>query len=232
MSLINEALKQARPQSPQNPNPHLGPPIVPVYPSSTPPPPPPARGGKALPLLVVLLVVAAAAGGGVFFWMSQEKASMPAKETPNVAALPPASPAPAATAPGVRPAPVTEYGKDMQKAREAAGKLSAAAGETDRTLEAAAPAPAPVPPTVPTPAVTIKPAVPVPTPPAGPAVQEANGYKLTAVVGSGNTHMALVNDQIVRVGDKVGAATVLSVETAAVVLRLGDKVFELRLPPK
>ncbi len=236
MSLINEALKQARSQEPQQNQPHrLGTPMVPVYPQAAPPPPAaPGGAGKLRGFLVVLLVVVAAATGGIIFWTSQSTAPAPAAGNRKVAATAPATPEPAAQPAAAKPAPtpaahpVTGYGKAMQTARETAAKASAAAKEAEQvTAVPTTPAPEPVKPAAPAPVVSVPP-MPPPVPAA--AGPEANGYKLTGVIGSGTNHMALINDQIVRAGDKVGSATVLSVEATAVVLRLEDKVFELRLP--
>jgi len=87
MSLINDALKQAK-QS-QQPNPPSGqPPLRPVESA------PRGTADWLLPLAVIALVVAAA----FFIWLALAGHKTPAAKAPDVAALQPPAPAPSAPA--------------------------------------------------------------------------------------------------------------------------------------
>ncbi len=120
---------------------------------------------------------------------------------------------------------VSEYGKDVQKARTAAAAAATRTRDTgaDMAVDAIPPRSPPAHTSATTPAAL--PATTVGIAPPAPAA----GYKLTGILGSGSSRMALVNGQIVRVNDKICGATVLSITDGGVRLSEGGATFEVKL---
>lgn len=257
MSLINDALKQAREQADGERPPGLPPPApAPVQAE-------PRHGGSRTELVVIATVflgavlLVAVAGLIVFVAMGRPRtggveqalndATVPPRPIPTAPAVP--EPVPAKTAAPATstaaPAPTTSYGKARRTAQEVIEKVAAA--NADGQAEAAtiggrAPLPAtasvtpsPPPPPVPaSPPVKPKPAAPPPAAKtsavaAVPGATPKGKFVLSGIMGVPPDYIALVNSRLVKPGDKLDGATVRRIESDHVVLSVGEgQEIELR----
>ncbi len=135
MSLINDALKQARQAQPANPAPAHGPPLTPVEPVHRP-------GGStlALPMLIAVVLAMAVALLWIYFRASSPpqpstEVARPQPPAPSLAAVPATTPA--ATPPGV--APVNTIAANTNS-------IALAASEPATNIPAVAEPPKPLPP--------------------------------------------------------------------------------------
>ena len=129
---------------------------------------------------------------------------------------------------------VTHYGKLVEQAKNVTAKVRDNVNDRDgemRDLNTIyAPAMEATPAAASTPAAgatdpvgTVAPAT---AKPASPAPQ----YKLTGIIGGKGNYMALVNNQILRAGDKLGDGKILAIEATQVTVKSGDgTITELRL---
>jgi len=231
MSLINDALKRTQDDQTAGPGAMAG---VPVYQKA------PERGLRREVLLISLLVILVVLlfGGlvGTLVYLRTRPAG-PATASPPVTA--PAAPKPSL-------APQSRYGKSMAKAKAVAGSVAALdqeGREAAAAIGGGQPVPAttvPVPPpAAPVPPVAVTPPVPAPAaapqatpapaprpPPPAPAVRTA--YKLSGIIGRPPVFTALVNGRMLKAGDRLDGAVVVSVEVRRVVIQEADgKTVEL-----
>ncbi len=258
MSLINEALKQARAEDPKSAVP---PPLgQPVYARPAPPVRREVRKEIVVMAIFFALLLAALAGGVVLLGLKVRQAraadaapavvSVPATDAvPAPAAAAVAATTAAATATAATPAagtPQSGLGKAWRTAQDTLHKKAEFDRQTgDNPVTAPLPTaagPTPVPP----PAVPTPPALAVPTPvtasfvsPAPPAPPAAGTpapaapteIKLTAILGSTKTRIAIINSRALRVGDKLaGVGEVIAIEESRVVLKTPKGSQELHLP--
>ena len=144
-------------------------------------------------------------------------------EAPVAAAVTAPPPAAAAATGGSSRVAASHYGKLVQQARGVAAKVKDNVVEREGEMRDTngTPAPAgtgnPVPPAATT-TETAKPPVAAPQ------------YKLTGVIGGKGNYMALVNNQILRVGDKLGDGRIFTIEATQITIKANDgTVTELRL---
>jgi len=212
---------------------------VPVYQKA------PERGLRREVLLISLLVILVVLlfGGlvGTLVYLRTRPAG------PATASLPVTAPA----APKPSLAPQSRYGKSMAKAKAVAGSVAAldqegreaaaAMGGGQPVPATAVPVPPPAAPPAPVPPVAVVPPAPAPAaapqtvpatapaprpPPPAPAVRTA--YKLSGIIGRPPVFTALVNGRMLKAGDRLDGAVVVSVEVRRVVIQEADgKTVEL-----
>lgn len=248
MSLINDALKQARQDASAGDGRNT---TVPTGLSSMPGRLDDARAtpvikpttGTGVMVAAVLFLVAmllAVGAGLVYFVILKRPLNGGAAPTAAASALPPtpaaapgpsgatgagSGPAIAGLAPATStqaPAPTTSFGKARRQAQEVAERVRAGhrEGEDEANTIDAAPGQAPAAVKA-RPAVAAAPPPPVPPPSAPPvAVAPPKGkYTLNGIMGRAPDFMALINGRLVKAGDSFDDTTIVRVEAERVVFK-------------
>lgn len=221
MSLINDALKRAR--QTQQPSPFEGRPVVPLKPVDY-----AARPNRVFRALVGLAILASLAFSAWFFWKwwrsgGEARQAPPTPSQTRAASIEPARPA----------APSAPRKQAIQVSTNLVVRTNFPAPPPRRTeprptSEATPAAPSP------TNAVASEPAtnppVPAPVPAPAPPPSPFADLKLQSIIFREGKPSAVINGDMVSVGDKIRGARVLAIEPQAVTVQRGGETNELRLP--